>query len=102
MGFFSHIFNKTQKMIRVNVRLACIINTQPVNDSFVLELPQGSNLKGLIRSVESRIKASVAPSFTILVNGERMNIPEDAKRILNEGDNVSILSPIAGGNYGVS
>lgn len=98
MGLFSRFIKSEEKKISVNVRLACIINTKPVNENFVLEIPEKSNLKNLIRIIESRIKENIQPSFTILINGERVSLPDGKKRVLENGDNVAILSPIAGGN----
>ncbi len=98
MGLFSKLLKSDEKKIQVNVRLACIINTKPVNESLIMEIPEGSSLKDLIRKTESAIKENISPSFTILINGERIVLPDGYKRSLNNGDNVSILSPIAGGN----
>ncbi len=98
MSLFSRFLKSEEKKINVNVRLACIINTKPVNEHLTLEIAEKSNLKTLIRAVESRINENISPSFTILVNGERILLPEGNKRILQDGDNVSILSPIAGGH----
>ncbi len=98
MGLFSRLLKSEEKKITVNVRLACIINARPVNEHLILEIPEKSNLKTLIKAVEARIKENISPSFTILVNGERIPLPEGNKRILQNRDNVSILSPIAGGN----
>lgn len=98
MGFFSRFLKSEKQKIHVNVRLACIINTKPINDSLLVEIPEGSSLKDLIKKTESQIKENISPSFTILVNGERIVLPDGYKRSLNNGDNVSIISPIAGGN----
>jgi alpha-beta hydrolase superfamily lysophospholipase/molybdopterin converting factor small subunit len=97
MGLFSKLLKSEKKKISVNVRLACIINTKPVNEHFTLEISDNSNLKNLLRVVESRINDNISPSFTILINGERITLPDDYKRVINDGDNISILSPIAGG-----
>lgn len=98
MRLFSRLLKSEKNKININVRLACIINTKPVNEQFMLEIPEKSNLKTLIKIIESRINESISPSFTILINGERTTLQEGHKRIINAGDNVSILSPIAGGN----
>jgi len=98
MPLFSKLFKSEEKKISVNVRLACIINSKPLNEHFKLEITDNMNLKKLLRIIESRINGNISASFTILVNGERITLPEGYKRHFSDGDNVSILSPIAGGN----
>jgi molybdopterin converting factor small subunit len=69
-----------------------------------LELPEGSTLSALLDQVEQGgldLRAAIAESphlaHTLMINGERCPLAENVGRLLSDGDQIYLLSPLAGG-----
>lgn len=68
----------------------------------IVEVEPGSSADDLVRRLEEEIRSEhgrtvsiLGSSFTVLINGRNLEILED--RSLEDGDIVTILSPIGGG-----
>ncbi len=69
-----------------------------------LRLPAGCTLGGLLDEAERqgiRLRAAIAQSphlrHTLMLNGERCPLDENQERVLQDGDQLYLLAPIAGG-----
>ena len=69
-----------------------------------IALPAGATLATLLDVAEARgiaLRAAIAASphlrHTLMLNGERCALPENAGRPLADGDQVFLLAPLAGG-----
>jgi molybdopterin converting factor small subunit len=69
-----------------------------------LKVPEGTTLAGLIEITDRRgiplrdaIENSPHLADTIMLNGERCPIADNADRILADGDELFLLAPLAGG-----
>ncbi len=69
-----------------------------------LRLPEGSTLGDLIDEAEAQgipLRAAIKDSphlrDTLMHNGERCALPENLGRSLEDGDQVYLLGPVAGG-----
>lgn len=69
-----------------------------------LKLPEGATLGDLIASASARgipLEQAIASSphlaDTLMLNGQRCPVAENRDRVLEDGDRVYLLSPLAGG-----
>lgn len=69
-----------------------------------LKLPVGSTLADLVREADRKglkmseaLELSPHLAHTLMLNGERCPVAENAGRELRDGDRVYLLSPLAGG-----
>lgn len=92
--------------MKVSVKLMFMLGTRMVNESFEEEVADGTTLERLFQQVDGskRFKKkyfkeifSAPRPAVVLLNGNRVEAPEELGEKLNEGDEVSVLSPIAGG-----
>ncbi len=95
-----------QKMI-IRVRIAGIIDCIPVHAEGDVKLKDGATLKKFFKEADKQmgfkkekyfkkiLKQGVEP--TILLNGDRIDLPEGFKQILSDGDDMSVVLPMAGG-----
>ncbi|OGP60051.1 MAG: hypothetical protein A2V67_08870 [Deltaproteobacteria bacterium RBG_13_61_14] len=88
------------------MKLMVMLGTRMVNESFEEEVAEGTTLEKLFQQVDGskrfkkkyfkEILAAPRPPV-VLLNGNRVEVPEELGEKLNEGDEVSVVSPIAGG-----
>lgn len=92
--------------IRVNLNVRAFLEGHMVRLSLDAQASKGERLKDLLRrlSREGTVDASVvryilkgSPGVTVLQNGDRLSMPEAAATRLADGDQLSILTPMAGG-----
>jgi len=92
--------------MKIRARIAGIIEGNPVNAEADIELKDGATLKKFFKQVDKKmgfkqkyfkksLKQPVTP--TILINGDRAQMPGDMKRKLSDGDEISVVLPVAGG-----
>ncbi len=92
--------------MKINARIAGIIDGNPVNAEGAVELKDGATLKKFFKRADKEmgfkqkyfkksLKQPVTP--TVLINGDRAQLPEDMKRKLEEGDEISVVLPMSGG-----
>lgn len=92
--------------MKIGARIAGIIEGNPVNEEGAIELKEGATLKKFFKQADKKmglerkyfkksLKQPVTP--TVLINGDRAEIPEDLKRRLSHGDEISVVLPMAGG-----
>ncbi len=69
-----------------------------------IKLPVGATLKTLLDEADRRglrLRAAIAESphlrHTLMLNGQRCAVDENLDRQLNDGDDIYLLAPLAGG-----
>lgn len=72
-----------------------------------LDLPQGITLKDFFKKADKAMGSTPIPYFklalkqrippSVMINGTPIFLPDGFSQTLNEGDDVSILLPLAGG-----
>jgi molybdopterin converting factor small subunit len=92
--------------IKVHVKLAGFIDRKMVTAEFDLEVPAGTTVKGLFAradksgqvpgKVMSKLLRMPRPP-TVLLNGRSLDLPEELSRELVAGDDVAVMTPMAGG-----
>lgn len=94
------------RAIRVNVTVRSFIEGRMIRVSKMTEARDGDRLKDLLKQLrrEGALEASVVryilggpPGVTVLQNGARRDMPEAREARLADGDELSILTPMAGG-----
>ena len=101
------IFGSRQKpVIKVHFKLAGFVDRKMITAEFDLEAPQGTTIKKLFALADKsgkipgqamkRILALPRPP-TVLLNGVGIDALEDLDRILAAGDEVAVMTPMAGG-----
>ena len=103
MGLFGR---KATSQISVALNIRAFMHGRMVRISLDAQADDGDTLKDLLTRLgrEGTVDASVArsilkggPGFTVLHNGERLAMPEAYGTRLSNGDELSILTPMAGG-----
>ena len=88
------------------MKIAGFIERKMITTEFDLQIPEGANLKKLFKLVDKsgKVKGKVMKRIlsmprppTVLVNGEPVDVPEELGRVLRPGDEISIMTPVAGG-----
>jgi len=91
----------------IKVHIAGIFDEAPIFVEGKVELKENSDLRTLFKKADNapgfsgrkyfrRIWRTAVPP-TVLLNGDRLDLPEGFAHRLKDRDEVSILSPIAGG-----
>jgi len=95
---------RSDEAIRVHVIIRGRIGHGWVDVDETLRLPLGATLSQLVTEAERRgipLREAIANSphlaHTLMVNGERCPIEEHQDRPLVDGDEIYLLSPLAGG-----
>lgn len=92
--------------MRIKVSIVAFIGIKPLNKVLEVELPNGSTLLDMFEKIEKEgevekgfFKALLSQRrpVTVLINGDRIDLSNDKKRVLSDSDEISIVSPIAGG-----
>ena len=94
--------------MKVRVQYSAQLQTVAGRSEEEIELPEGSNLGGLLNLLAERHGAAaaphllasattVSPSLLVVVNGSASAARDAATRTLESGDIVLLLPPIAGG-----
>jgi hypothetical protein len=95
------------KKIKVRARIAGIIQGNPVNAEQDIEIKEGATVKFFFKHADKEmgfkkpeyfrlsLKQGISP--TVLLNGDRLDLPEGFDRRLVEGDEVSVILPMSGG-----
>lgn len=91
----------------VKARITGVFGDTPVVEEGDVELKTGATLKTLFKQgdkalgfkktkfFKTALKMKNAP--TILLNGDRIDLPEAFNQVLEDGDEVTVMSPIMGG-----
>jgi molybdopterin converting factor small subunit len=103
-GFLSKLFGPKSKVVRVHVILKGRIGEGWQDVDRVLELPEGATLAALFEHAERKgipLRDAVDKSphlrHTLMWNGERCPVDQHLTRALSDGDEIYLLSPLAGG-----
>lgn len=92
--------------VSIHFKLAGFVDRKMITAEFDLDVPEGSSIKDLFGLVDKskktppkvmkKIMKSIRPP-TIMVNGGALDLPEELTRRLAAGDEVAVMTPIAGG-----
>jgi sulfur carrier protein ThiS len=90
--------------IRVHILIRGRIGDGWIDVDDAIRLPEGATVRDLIAAAERRgiplaaaIEKSPHLAHTLMLNGERSPVTEHGDRRLADGDEVFVLSPLAGG-----
>lgn len=92
--------------MKVKVSIVAFLGVKAVNKVLDVEISDGSTILDLFNKIEKdgevekgffKTMLSQRRPVTVLINGERIDISKDKKRKLSNGDEISVVSPIAGG-----
>ncbi len=92
--------------MKVNVQIAGLIDGDTVHGEKDIELKEGSTVDELIKRADKDFKfkkqyfkllLKQGRLPTILINGDRLDLPEGYSTVLKEGDKVSVILPMSGG-----
>jgi molybdopterin converting factor small subunit len=89
----------------IQVRVIGAFLERPLNKSFDEPFTTNDTLQSVFVRLDKRktlgrkffSRIIKQGQVTLLLNGDRLDLPEDMKRPLRDGDEISILSAIAGG-----
>lgn len=91
----------------VRARLAGMFDNEMVTAEGDVELKTGATIKAFFDRADTSLgygrqryfKRSLKMTgwLTILLNGDRLDLPEGLKKTLVDGDEVTVLTPMAGG-----
>jgi len=96
---------KKQK-IKVHVKVAGFVDRKMTTAEFDLEAPEGTTIKKLFNLIDKsgQVKGRVMKKImampkppTVLVNGSGIDLPDELGREVVEGDEVAVMTPMAGG-----
>lgn len=101
------MFNRKQKkLMTVHLKVAGFVDRKMVTAEFDFEAPEGTTLKKALAlagksgqlkgGVMRKILAMPRPP-TILVNGAGVEMPGDLGRVVEAGDEIAVMTPMAGG-----
>lgn len=97
------LFRRTPK-IAVHVLIRGRIGEGWYDVDTTLKVPQGTTLAELIEAAERQrvpIREALEHSphlrYTLMLNGDRCPVDEQGDRVLNDGDELFLLAPLAGG-----
>lgn len=107
LGYEMRLFGrKRTHAVRVSLNLRAFIGGRMVRLSLDTQADKGNRLKDLLKQLsrEGAVDASVVrhivkggAGVTVLQNGQRLSMPEAANARLADGDEISVLTPMAGG-----
>ncbi len=91
--------------MKIDVQIAGLIQGESVHGEKEIELKDGSTVKDLFKKGDKLFgykkkyfkKMLGGRTPTILINGDRLDLPEGFKRKLKDGEKISLLLPMAGG-----
>ncbi|HUT54484.1 MAG TPA: MoaD/ThiS family protein [bacterium] len=92
--------------ISIHVKVAGFIDGKVLTAEFDLEAPAGVTVKELFKLVDKsgRVKGNVMKKIlalprppTVLVNGSGLDLPDELGLALADGDEVAVMTPLAGG-----
>lgn len=90
----------------MKVRIAGFILGKSINESFEEEITEGITLEEMFNVLNKQKRVGKGffaglltkpGSISILLNGDRVVFPQDGQIKLKDGDEIAVLSPIAGG-----
>lgn len=96
-------------MIAVRVRTIGLLRSLMRKGDFDVELPQGASIEDLLARLAATYGGEVAahltapidraahPPLRVMVNGRDIGVLDDRHTVLADGDDVLVLTPIAGG-----
>lgn len=94
-------------MITVRIRIVGPVNGQSVNASGRVQLKEGETVKNLFNRADAALGLRGQKPFkqalrqgirpVVLLNGDRLEIPEESGKRLADGDEVNVILTVAGG-----
>jgi molybdopterin converting factor small subunit len=91
----------------IKARIAGVFADTPIFAEGEVELKENADLKTFFKRADKSLGLETQKYFrlvlrmpvqpTVLLNGDRLDLPEGFKHLLRDGDEIMVLSPIAGG-----
>ncbi len=107
MNFFSRNKNTNNyPLVKVEISIIAMIKDQYINEVFSISVPKGSSIKGLLKKAKEqdvikndvyRFVKKLQPPISLIINGDNVTNFRKDKHLLNEGDKVTIFTPLSGG-----
>ncbi|REJ73072.1 MAG: hypothetical protein DWQ36_03925 [Acidobacteria bacterium] len=104
MSWLDRLRGERRPTIRVRVLLRGRIGEGWHDVDRTFRLREGTTLAGLLDAAEKKgvpLRAAIADSphlrETLMLNGERCAVDDNRDRVLEDGDEVYLLAPVAGG-----
>lgn len=93
--------------MKIQARIMGVIEGALVHREGSMELPQGITLKAFFKKADKALGWSKDPCFkpalkgtippAVMINGNPVSFPEGFSQVLFEGDDISVVIPMAGG-----
>ncbi|MDY6965557.1 MAG: MoaD/ThiS family protein [Halobacteriota archaeon] len=88
--------------MKVSVEIHGFLQKRSINVKKEFRIKEGSTTKDALSKVSKKLKVDLLELLTkvnpvVMINNERMEIPEDLFLKLADGDEIVILQPLAGG-----
>ncbi|MBA4393627.1 MAG: hypothetical protein C0407_08755 [Desulfobacca sp.] len=100
-------FGWAGKKMKITARLNGVIEGSLVHKEGTDEFPSGSSLKDLFKKADKALGLSQTPYFkpalkqtippSVMINGNPVMLPDDFRHTLSDGDEISLILPMAGG-----
>lgn len=104
MSLLGRLFGDRVPKVRVHLLVKGRIGPHWFDVNRSIDLPEGSTLSALLDQAEQGgldLRAAIAQSphlaQTLMINGERCPLAANVDRPLHDGDQIYLLSPLAGG-----
>jgi molybdopterin converting factor small subunit len=107
---FRILFSSKKEIVikmKIQARILGVIDEVLVQKEEEIQLPQGITLKVFFEKADKAMGSRKTPIFklalkqsippSVMINGTPIFLPEGFSQILHDGDEVSILLPMAGG-----
>ena len=98
--------SRNKPQIKVHVKVAGFIDQKMTTAEFELGVPEGTSVKKLFSLIDKsgKVKGKVMKKImampktpTVLINGSGIDVPDELDREVCEGDEVAVMTPMAGG-----
>jgi len=91
--------------VKVKVTAGIFVDGKNVTEEMEIGLEKRASIRDLFRCLDRQEKFPPGtfkklmkdPGITLLLNGKRLSVPEDLDTELKDGDEVTIISSVAGG-----
>ena len=94
-------------MIRVRAVFGGVAEGRPITVEGQVELPDGATVKKFFKKADERLGCKKEKYFrrvpsgklpvSVLLNGNRLDLPQGLKTRLQDGDEITVIMPLAGG-----
>jgi molybdopterin converting factor small subunit len=100
------MFGNPKPFITVHLKVAGFMDRKMITAELDLPVPEGSTVKQMFsladksgklpRKVMKNMLGALRPP-TVLLNGRGLDVPSELSQQLNPGDDIAVMTPMAGG-----